>query len=371
MKKFFRLSWMAFCIVILAVYFTSCLTPFINPKQFSYLSLFAIAFPYIFLVAFLCCISLLFVNKKVAGVLFCLVLVAGAKNIMNSVALRPAKWAMQKDKGSLRIMTWNVEQFINDLQQSDPAAKPRVAMLNAITRFNPDVLCIQEYSETQNGGILHITSKKELDSLGYIYSYISNDSVIETYRPVVFIQGSAIFSRFPLSDSNRVNLINVRRNENLIYADVTFNSRRVRLFTTHLLSFALYTDTTNSNENVYEATYKLKRRVEYKIRETEIIHANEVAHIRSLIDDSPYPVIYCGDINATPASYIYNDLRGNLQDAFLEKGSGLGGTFYKLGKTLRIDVCLPDKKLKVVQCIVPQLYLSDHFPVVTDVTWKN
>src|SRR5260221_376118 len=72
-----------------------------------------------------------------------------------------------------------------------------------------------------------------------------------------------------------------------------------------------------------------------------------------------------------PSSNTYQFLRGNLQDAFLEKGSGLGTTFYKIAPTLRIDVCLPDNRLQVLQCTVPQLYLSDHFPVVTDLAWKK
>jgi len=175
-----------------------------------------------------------------------------------------------------------------------------------------------------------------------------------------------------LLDSNRVNLAHAVLNENLIYTDVTFNQHPLRVITGHLSSFRLYGDTlkTGTRKSIYELTFERKHSIEYKIRETEIEHKREVGIIRNVIGKSPYPVVYCGDINSTPATYTYNTLRGNLQDAFLQRGCGLGGTFYKLPSTIRIDVCLPDKRLQVLQCTVPQLYLSDHFPVVTDVTWK-
>ena len=59
-----------------------------------------------------------------------------------------------------------------------------------------------------------------------------------------------------------------------------------------------------------------------------------------------------------------------MQDAFLEKGFGFGGTFYKILPTLRIDYCFADKRLQVVQCKVETQKLSDHYPVITDFQWR-
>ena len=89
-----------------------------------------------------------------------------------------------------------------------------------------------------------------------------------------------------------------------------------------------------------------------------------------LFRSSPYPVVYCGDINTTPCSYNYRILKDNLQDAFLAKGFGLGATFYKILPTLRIDVFLADPVFKINQCTVVQRKLSDHYPIVTDISWK-
>ncbi len=277
---------------------------------------------------------------------------------------------MEKAPGTLRILTWNVESFVSPALQAKAEAKPRIEILHAISRYNPDILCLQEYTNVENAENAYACVRKELDSLGYPYYYTSNDSVIKKWLPVYIVEGTAIFSRIPLIDSGRTNLVNTLRNENLIYSDITFQKKRLRIFTGHLMSYALYGDTAKGEGNIYTETFRRKRRIEYKIRKIELEHAREVAIVRKAIEKSPEPIIFCGDLNSTPASYTYNTLKGDLQDAYIEKGLGIGGTFYKLAGTLRIDVCLADKKLKVVQCTVPQLYMSDHFPVVTDISWK-
>lgn len=107
------------------------------------------------------------------------------------------------------------------------------------------------------------------------------------------------------------------------------------------------------------------------MRDTEVEHQQEATQIRQVLDTSLYPVIYCGDLNTVPTSYPYRILKGNMQDAFLQKGNGIGNTFYKMAPTLRIDVCLADKAFKVLQCEVAEQKLSDHYAVVTDVCWKE
>jgi endonuclease/exonuclease/phosphatase family metal-dependent hydrolase len=107
------------------------------------------------------------------------------------------------------------------------------------------------------------------------------------------------------------------------------------------------------------------------MRSTEIAHEQEVGVIRQVLDTSPHPVIYCGDMNTVPTSYPYRLLKNNMQDAFLKKGNGVGSTFYKIAPTLRIDVCFADTAFQIMQCEVAEKKLSDHYAVVTDVCWKE
>jgi endonuclease/exonuclease/phosphatase family metal-dependent hydrolase len=373
MRKVLKATWITICFIIAVVYFVSCLTPYIPPSKISLISILALLFPYLFVVSVFCCITMFFIKKSMAVIALLLMFLAGLKNIGNTVSVNTGNWAMPKKAGTLRIITWNVEKFVNLSPQSNPLSAKRMEMLKAIEKYNPDILCMQELENVENA-VKRIEVKRELDSLGFIYSFFSNDSVFirQTNKgPVFIVKGVAIFSRLPLFNSTRVNIITRTGTENMVYADVGFGSRPLRIFTAHLLSFNAQTNNNeNEEEGIYHVPYTNKKIFKSTIGQTEAEHEKEVAIIRNTIKKSPYPVVYCGDINATPASYTYNKLRGNMQDAFLEKGRGIGATYYGLLNTLRIDVCLVDNKLKVKQCAVPKLYLSDHFPVVTDITWK-
>lgn len=298
-------------------------------------------------------------------------------NFTNTFALRTEQqWVMEKDTSTLRVMTWNVQGFVNNLRKESLSEyrDSREGIIRNINNYNPDIICIQEYRNIENAKRRY-PIRKELDSIGFKYYYCSNDRVTRLLKnsDATLTEGVAIYSKLPLIDSGRININHDDKNENLIYTDVMFNNKRVRVFTAHLQSLYIYTDTAGKfqDESIYEITYKEKRHAEYRIRETEIKHEEEVKIIRAAIDASNYPVIYCGDMNTTPGSYNYRLLKDdNLQDAFLAKGSGLGNTFYKIGPTLRIDYCLPDTAFRVIQSKREKIKLSDHFPVIADIQWK-
>ncbi len=88
--------------------------------------------------------------------------------------------------------------------------------------------------------------------------------------------------------------------------------------------------------------------------------------IREEIDKSPYPVIVTGDFNDVPNSYAYHTIGNGLNNAFAEKGMGLGRTFSGISPVLRIDNIFADEKLEVLQYQVIKKKLSDHFPIVAD-----
>lgn len=377
MKDVLKVIWFYACAWLVIVFILSSLSSFIKPSSFSFIGLLGLAFPYLLIIFFIVIVVNFFIRRGLAY--FMLIFLPLAYfNTINTFALRlPTTWQTKKDSSTLRIMTWNVQGFVNYLQRKKTSSAYRTtreAMLALIHRYNPDVLCFQEYRNIENRK-RHAAIKNELDSLGYKYYFCSNDkSMNMPYLSNVTIEsGSAIFSKLPLLDSARININHADRIENLIYADILLNNKPLRIFTTHLQSFTIYADTAekNQHEDIYEVTYKRRTSAQYKIRETEVKHEQEVAIIRRAIDSSRHPVIYCGDLNTTPTSYNYRFLKGNnLQDAFVKKGSGIGNTFYKLGPTLRIDVCLVDTTFKVLQCKREKKKLSDHYPVITDVKWK-
>ncbi len=162
--------------------------------------------------------------------------------------------------------------------------------------------------------------------------------------------------------------------EHLIYADVEFQNKRVRIFTTHLQSVRF-------DDREYDAISKIKKRdgtgltdskvIEKKLRMAYKFRESQAKLAKEKINESPYPVIVCGDFNDVPNSFTYFTIGENLQDAFLKKGSGIGRTFRYLSPTLRIDYILADKKFLVDQYNCLKVPYSDHYPIVADINISN
>jgi endonuclease/exonuclease/phosphatase family metal-dependent hydrolase len=365
MRSFFNFIFKLFCFFLIVIFLIACCTQYIPPQKFSYIALLTLAFPYLFLLMLVLFVVMIFANRK-AALLFFICLLAAYPNLRSSFAFNfSSSWNIEKKDSSLRILTWNVEDFVNLLQGSEVRAQ----MLNLIAKNNPDILCVQEFTEVE-GAKWRVSVKKELDSMGYKYCFLSKDYTWSSKVERRTIRGAAIFSKLPFFDSGRFNIRKQVINENVAYASIHFKNKPFRIYTGHLASFRLYVDTANMQKDIYKITYDRKRAVQYKLREVEQLHQQQVKKIRDSIAKSPYPVIYCGDMNITPCSYNYRVLKDDLQDAFLAKGFGIGATFYKILPTLRIDVCLVDKAFNINQCTVVSKKLSDHYPVITDISWK-
>ncbi len=362
MKKLIQAAWIIFCIILTGIFIAVCFSAYVSPASFSYMPLLAIAFPYFFIAVLTVGLINLLCNRKIA-VIMLVSLLLGFINLSHIIAFNFNTNALKSDS-ALRIMTWNTQDFVDLRVTSTIPSK----MLDLIAQNNPDIVCMQEFTNIE-GTERYVCIKKEMDSLGYKYYFMSNDEY-NVMKNVVEIRGTTVFSKIPFADSGRININNTDENENLVYVDISFKNKSLRIYTAHLKSFSLYKDTENTKQDIYEITYNRKRNIQYKLRDVERFHQKEVDIIHNSIAQTSLPVIYCGDLNAVPSSYTYRILRNNFQDAFLEKGSGIGATFYKVAPMLRIDYCFADKRFKIMNCYVVDKKLSDHYPVITDMQWK-
>ena len=60
-----------------------------------------------------------------------------------------------------------------------------------------------------------------------------------------------------------------------------------------------------------------------------------------------------------------------MQNAFAEKGLGIGNTYDGISPTLRIDNIFADNKFEVLQFGRFKKKLSDHFPISADLLLKR
>lgn len=112
-------------------------------------------------------------------------------------------------------------------------------------------------------------------------------------------------------------------------------------------------------------------RMKEMMNENGVIRARQADQVMRLVDESPYPLIVCGDFNDTPASYTYRKIKGDLEDSFLAAGKGYGYTYRYLRKLLRIDYLFYSPGVfRATRYYSPDLEYSDHKPVIVslDVT---
>jgi len=101
-----------------------------------------------------------------------------------------------------------------------------------------------------------------------------------------------------------------------------------------------------------------------KINSAFIKRGYQTDIITEHINDSPYPVIICGDLNDTPTSYAYRILSKGLKDAFTGSGKGFGITYAGENfPAFRIDYILHDDMFNAVNFTRNKISLSDHYPI--------
>lgn len=375
MKLFFRKAFIVITCLTALAYLASAISGWLSPERYAYFSILAFPFPFFFLALIVCVIISFFINRKLA--VACLfILPAGWTGISNTIAYnKPQQWKALKDSSTLRVMSWNVMNFDDLAFQGTTKADNRVGMLKLIESYQPDIICFQEYKSVEKGK-RRTSVRRELDSIGYHYYTVTKDLYYlnpKTGREI--IGGVAIFSKLPLEEpvAIPIRFDNVVH-EHLCKASVQLQHKPVSIYTAHLASYALglHDSITIINDNGNDSTIAdtLRPDIPGRLAKTEKMHYEQIKLIKSIISTDKNAVLFCGDLNTTPGSYNYRFFKGDMQDAFLQKGSGLGTTYNKLLYTLRIDVCFADNRFEILQHKIPGKKFSDHYPVITDIRWK-
>ncbi len=369
MKRAFVIAFSFFSVPLAAIYLCSIVTPYISQAKFWPLSFLALAFPFIASCMFMTVIIWLVLFPK-TGVVLLLLFLLGYKNLFSTIGVHYfSGFDIQKSKSNLRVLDWNVRGFVNNQKIKEHPRNPRRRMMDFIKQMEPDILMFQEFDD-YNNPLYYSNSRTLHDSLGYKYHYLSVTDDGKSKRNTLY--GSAIFSKYPLSNVQRVVINSGKNAESIVLAHVTIENKTFRLATMHLLSLELGSPAGDQPffGRVNESFIMNRSRMQ-NFKSYDAIHARQAEQVRNLLDQSPYPLIVSGDFNSVPNSYTYHKIKGDLQDCFVKKGFGFGRTFTGLSPTLRIDYILADKQFKVVQYTSPKLYLSDHFPVVADLNWQQ
>lgn len=355
------------------IFLIACLNPWLSPERWWLTAVTGLAFPFLLLMIIgFALVWIFFRSRWVFLNIICLIL--AFTNIRALFGFHFfSGFKNEKDSGSIRIMTWNVNWFEYQRSSSGAHADNRKKILDFIATQDADILCFQEFLARDLRGKAW-NSVAEIQALGYPYYYRNGDYIRKDGINQV---GPAIFSRYPITNTVLAQYkgsVRDRAAESLIAVDLDINGRMLRVFTTHLQSILLQKNDyrsldiiRNGDDSLVEASRSILRKLKTGYR----FRASQAEMVRDFLDQSPYPEVICGDFNDVPNSYVYFTIKGNRQDAFIEAGAGLGRTFTNLSPTLRIDYIMPGNKLKVVQAKREVLPYSDHFPVLADLRWRE
>ena len=356
-------------VLITALYLVSCFSGIINPSIFWPLTFLALGFPILAMLMLVIAIAWLFINKRITLVLLIL-FACGYKNLSNIFSLHKARYKVEKTKGSLRIISWNLRSFGNNSKHAEHPDSIRRRMINFLKQQHADVLLLQEFVEYHNDA-LYSNTQMLRDSLGYKYCFVSNDVInYMSYGKVEM--GIAIFSKYPFQDTLRLTYPGMAVPECALSAGILFNNKRLRLITTHLVSMNLTKGKVERFDEAfkrYDSAFIYSSSKFTKLKVYDQQHVKQAKELKAFANQFKEPVFISGDFNSVPSSYTYNVIKGNFTDAFLNKGFGIGRTYNSISPTLRIDYILTHPDLKISQYYCPQINLSDHFPVIADVTW--
>lgn len=228
---------------------------------------------------------------------------------------------------SLTLVSWNVNLFGGGYQDYSNLA-PAAAL---IKQQDPDIICLQERPHTN---VMRWDSIRAAFS-DYPY-YVKNTREDEVLNLV-------IFSRYPLENADDHYFSDTYNK--FMQVDVQLGTHTIRLFNVHL-------QTTGIGEEKNLINNAKKRN-------------HQAQELARCLQESPHPLIVCGDFNDTRSSYAYRVIKKHLQDA-AASSFGFHATFSSLFK---IDYILSD--YKAISYRVIDNSISDHKLQIATLYYKH
>jgi endonuclease/exonuclease/phosphatase family metal-dependent hydrolase len=240
----------------------------------------------------------------------------------------------------LKVMTFNVRGFNRTGQLKSPDVFENI--LKLIENENPDVICFQEFG---------YFAKKRLDQYPYRNLKYHEDKTL-----------MGIFSKYPIIDADYLNFKDSGNDAE--FADLLYKGDTLRIYNIHLESLRLPHHAMQISDQLSEGLYaRLSRSFE--------LQQDQAKQFREHKNKNTYRTIVCGDFNNTQFSNVYQVIKGDMQDSFIEKGSGFGRTYQFLRFPLRIDFIMADTSFEVMAHKNFNERLSDHYPVMASFKLKG
>ncbi len=344
---------------------------FLNPYLWWPVALAGILFPFLVVVILVFFFFWLFVKPRKAGFSLVAILIS-IPNIISTFGLNIYKgFEQKKEKGDLRVVTWNTGLMNYNAPDSNTANFYNAIILKKLKETDADIICLQEFFTAVGPGNHYNLIESIAKSFSYPYHYFSYD--VPKFGGNAYF-GSIIFSRYAIVDTQKIRYPQPFYGS-IIRAGVIISGDTIDIITTRLQSVHFqrkeYQELTNIKNGIDSGLAGTKNIIR-KLRLGYKQRVEQVKLIKELVNTSNRPLVLTGDINDVPVSYTYSEVKNHLEDAWAKKGTGLGRTFTYISPTLRIDQIFFNKHFVVrqVKRIFPE-GATDHNALVADLKFKK
>ena len=336
--SFFNKIVFFFNIIFAFVLLLACAVPYLSLELFPFLSILSLGVPVLVVVNTLFFLYwLLGLKKQAFTSLF--VLIFGYFVLGTFIKLSSESTDFKEDE--LKVMTYNVRAF-NRYRFLDNDNIPE-EIEGLVEQEKPDIICFQEVGHDM-----------QEDYLDYPYHFLKR-------IPAGNKVHMGIFSKYPIIKAEIINFPNSINNGS--YADILYKGDTLRIYNLHMQSLGITPGTgvlrSQSSERLYRRVTNAFKRQQ---QQAQIIAEHKAK--------SPYRTLVCGDFNNTQFSSVYHTIIGEMQDTFIEKGSGYGRTYNFLMIPIRIDFIMADSSFEVMGHKNFDEKFSDHFPVMASFRLK-
>ncbi len=346
MKTLAKNIILAINIIAVVALLGSYMSQYIPPDKWWAPTVLGLGYPYLLGINLLFMVLWFMIKPRYA--LFSLLTVAVGWGVLSRFIQIKGKETADPD---IRVVSYNVKNFSGT--GSNPSRELADVIKGFLKENEPDIICLQEVRLRTNKVFNLEETQKEFTKISH-YQYARAGATI----------GSVTMTSFPII---RMEEIRFEKSGNIaICTDIVKNRDTLRIFNVHLQSYKIDPDRYSVIENPRipeKKDIREYREIAVKYKKAMQKRAVQARLIRMKIEQSPYPVIVCGDFNDTPSSYAYKKTRGRLRDAFVCSGKGIGQTYIGKLPSFRIDYILHSRKLESYNFTIYNIPYSDHLPI--------
>ena len=352
-------------LILIIALLISYLAQWISPRHFWPIAFFGMAYPVLATLNLIFVFHWIFRRRKFA-IYPSIALLIGIGMIGRFIGIG-TNVEMANNKSQLKVLSYNVHVFgryIKDHQGNQHYERDQI--ISFVKEQQPDIMCMQEFRSLDKGNSEN-NFKKFKKECGFKYYYAEK----YTENSKHFYQ--VIFSKYPIKYSGYIPSSGSNFELTGLFADIEYQGKLIRVYSVHLQSFQISSDTylIKNNLNNLDVTKaenqaQLKKTSKFfakKFKTAFEKRAKQIGALKEHMDQSPNPIILMGDFNDTPSSYAYGQLSRDLDDAFVENGSGFGQTYIGPYPSFRIDFIMHSPELNNYQFNTWQVQFSDHYPI--------